>query len=52
MEDIKNKLSKMAENLEKDIDNLRKSNSEHLVGSEIMAANALCNIAKTLKEIG
>ena len=51
MKEIKEKLLKMADNLETDINKLRINNSEQLVGSEIMAINALCNIAKTLKEI-
>lgn len=52
MEEIKQNLLRMADNLEKDVDRLRESGSEQLVGSEIMAVNALCNVVKTLKEIG
>ena len=52
MEEIKEKLLKMATSLEEDIDNLRENDSEQLVGIEIMAVDALCNVAKTLKEIG
>ncbi len=52
MEEIKEKMLKMAADIEKDIENLRKSNPEQLMGAEIMALNALCNAAKTLKEIG
>lgn len=42
----------MCSDLESDISELREKESEQLVGSEIMAINALCNAAKTLKEIG
>lgn len=52
MEDIKEKILKMATNIERDIDMLRENNSEQFIGAEIMAFNALCNAAKTLKEIG
>lgn len=52
MEEIKEKISKMATDIEKDIENLRESNPEQLIGAEIMALNALCNAAKTLKKIG
>lgn len=52
MEKIKEKISKMATDIEKDIENLRESNPEQLIGAEIMALNALCNAAKTLKKIG
>ena len=42
----------MSINLEADIENLRKEDSELLVGTEIMALNALCNAYKTLNEKG
>lgn len=51
MEKIKQQILRMTDNLEKDVARLRESNSEQLIGSEIMAVNALCNAAKTLKEI-
>lgn len=52
MEEIKKELERMANNLVADVDALREAKSEQLVGTEIMAVNALCNVIKTLKETG
>lgn len=52
MNDLKEQILRLTVNLEKDIEKLREKNSEQLVGTEIMAINAICNAIKTIKEIG